>query len=86
MPVNNGEPTHPEQWSAGYDAGYEDGAMTSAATVSALQEQLRHTEAKYTALLKAVADGVAMQPKTVVLNLGPNVRANRPAEGQRSDQ
>lgn len=41
--------------------------------VDGLTAQLRETEARYMTLLKAVADGVAMQPRTVMLDLGPNV-------------
>ena len=48
--------------------------------VAALTEELREVDARYIALLKAVADGVAMQPRTGVLDLGPNVRGNLPAE------
>ena len=43
-----------------------------ASRVDALTAQLHEVDARYMALLKAVADGVAMQPKTVVLKLGPN--------------
>lgn len=45
-----------------------------ASRVDSLTAQLREVDARYMALLKAVADGVAMQPKTVVLALGPNAR------------
>ena len=41
-------------------------------SVDGLTAQLREVDARYMALLKAVADGVAMQPKTVVLHLGSN--------------
>ena len=51
-----------------------DEAHCWAARVDALTAQLREVDARYMALLKAVADGVAMQPKTVVLDLGPNVK------------
>jgi hypothetical protein len=40
--------------------------------VDTLSAQLHDSDARYMALLKAVADGVAMQPRTVVLDLGPN--------------
>jgi hypothetical protein len=40
--------------------------------VDGLTAQLREVDARYMALLKAVADGVAMQPMTVVLDFGPN--------------
>lgn len=40
--------------------------------VDALTAQMREVDARYMALLKAVADGQAMQPLTVVLGLGPN--------------
>ena len=49
-----------------------DEAHCWASRVDGLTEQLREVDARYMALLKAVADGVAMQPKTVVLDLGPN--------------
>ncbi len=49
-----------------------DEAHCWARRVDGLTAQLREVDARYMALLKAVADGVAMQPKTVVLNLGPN--------------
>ncbi|MEA5416286.1 hypothetical protein [Synechococcus sp. BA-132 BA5] len=84
MSVNNGEPTHHEQWNAGYDAGYEDGAVTRAATVNALQEQLRYTEARYMALLKAVADGVAMQPRPMMM-LTPEFMQAQADEAPRLD-
>ena len=48
-----------------------------ASRVDTLTAQLHEVDARYMALLKAVADGVAMQPRTVVLDLGPNVRAKR---------
>ena len=57
-----------------------DEAHCWAGRVDALTAQLRELDARYMALLKAVAEGVAMQPKTVVLDLGPNVRAKLPAE------
>ncbi len=49
-----------------------DEAHCWAGRMDALTMQLRELDARYMALLKAVADGVAMQPKTVVLDLGPN--------------
>ncbi len=58
-----------------------DEAHCWAGRVDALTAQLRELDARYMALLKAVAEGVAMQPKTVVLDLGPNVRAKLPAVG-----
>lgn len=54
-----------------------DEAHCWASRVDGLTAQLREVDARYMVLLKAVADGVAMQPKTVVLGLAPNVRANR---------
>jgi predicted nucleic acid-binding Zn-ribbon protein len=36
-------------------------------SVERLNARLREVDARYMALLKAVADGVAMQPKTIVL-------------------
>lgn len=50
-----------------------DEAHCWASRVESLTAQLREVDARYMALLKAVADGVAMQPHTVVLDLGPNV-------------
>ena len=48
--------------------------------VDGLTAQLREVDARYMALLKAVADGLAMQPAPPILvNLGPNVANNRPA-------
>lgn len=62
-----------------------DEAHCWASRVDGLMAQLREVDARYMALLKAVADGVAMQPRTVVLDLGPNVGAMRPvAAGDRS--
>ena len=52
-----------------------DEAHCWASRVDGLTARLREADARYMALLKAVADGAAMQPKTVVLDLGPNVRA-----------
>lgn len=49
-----------------------DEAHCWASRVDGLTAQLRGADARYMALLKAVADGVAMQPRTVVLDLGPN--------------
>jgi hypothetical protein len=65
--ANNGEPANPEDWNAGYAAGLEDGEHRCAARVATLTAQLREVDARYVALLKAVADGVAMQPRMVVL-------------------
>lgn len=50
-----------------------DEAHCWARRVDGLNAQLREVDARYMALLKAVADGVAMQPRTVVLDMGPNV-------------
>jgi len=72
------------QWAAGAQAEIErlrdavrsaraDEAHCWARRVDALTAQLREVDARYMALLKAVADGVAMQPRTVALDLGPNV-------------
>lgn len=67
-----------------------DEAHCWASRVDGLMAQLREVDARYMALLKAVADGVAMQPRTVVLDLGPNVEfsgvpaghlSNHPAGG-----
>jgi len=44
-----------------------DEAHCWARRVDALTSQLREVDARYMALLKAVADGVAMQPKAVIL-------------------
>ena len=55
-----------------------DEAHCWASRVDGLTAQLREAEARYMALLKAVADGAAMQPKTVVLDLGPNASLSRP--------
>ena len=49
-----------------------DEAHCWARRVDGVTAQLREVDARYMALLKAVADGVAMQPRTVVLDLGPN--------------
>ena len=49
-----------------------DEAHCWASRVDGLTAQLREVDARYMVLLKAVADGVAMQPKTVVLGLAPN--------------
>ena len=49
-----------------------DEAHCWASRVDVLSAQLREVDARYMALLKSVADGVAMQPRTVVLELGPN--------------
>jgi hypothetical protein len=70
--TSNGEPAHPEDWNAGYAAGLDDGEYRCAARVATLTAQLREVDARYLALLQAVADGIAMQPKTVLLELGPN--------------
>lgn len=53
-----------------------DEAHCWAGRVDALAAQLREVDARYMALLKAVADGMAMQPQTVVLDLGPNAELN----------
>jgi hypothetical protein len=59
-----------------------DEAHCWASRIDALTAQLREVDARYVALLKAVADGVAMQPRTVVLDLGPNAELRgRPARG-----
>ena len=49
-----------------------DEAHRWACRVDGLTAQLREVDARYMALLKAVADGVAMQPRTMVLDMGPN--------------
>ena len=49
-----------------------DEAHCWAGRLDRLTSQLREVDARYMALLKAVADGVAMQPRTMVLNPGPN--------------
>ncbi len=54
-----------------------DEAHCWASRVDGLAAQLREVDARYMALLKAVADGVAMQPRTVVLDLGPNDQLER---------
>ena len=54
-------------------------------SVEARIEELREADARYMALLKAVADGVAIQPRTVVLDLGPNARLTAPDTAQRTD-
>jgi hypothetical protein len=58
-----------------------DEAHCWASRVDGLTAQLREVDARYMALLKAVADGRAMQPApAIVVDLGPNVRAElRPA-------
>ncbi len=43
-------------------------ARNWARRVDGLTAQLRETDARYMALIKQVADGVAMQPRTVVLH------------------
>jgi hypothetical protein len=48
-----------------------DEAHCWANRVDALTAQLREVDARYMALLKAVADGAFMQPRTVLLHLGP---------------
>lgn len=53
-----------------------DEAHCWAGRVEALTAQLREVDARYMALLKAVADGVAMQPKTVVLNVAPSAKVS----------
>jgi len=45
-----------------------DEAHCWASRVDGLAAQLREVDARYMALLKAVADGVAMQPRTVMLD------------------
>jgi hypothetical protein len=51
-----------------------DEAHCWASRVDTLAAQLRDSDARYMALLKAVADGVAMQPAPrIVVDLGPNV-------------
>jgi hypothetical protein len=49
-----------------------DEAHIWASRVDVLRAQLREVDARYMALLKWAADGVAMQTRTVVLELGPN--------------
>lgn len=53
-----------------------DEAHCWASRVDALTAKMRAVDARYMALLKAVADGQAMQPRTVVLDLGPNGRVH----------
>lgn len=54
-----------------------DEAHCWARRVDGLTAQLREVDARYMALLKAVADGRAMQPAPPILvELGPNVRGN----------
>ena len=82
---SNGEPTHPEQWSAGYDAGFKDGmsakleqwhrAMRGALDAMELHaKQYPHMQKGYT------VDAIADLRKT--LALGPNVRAETPTPAQ----
>jgi hypothetical protein len=54
-----------------------DEAHCWASRVDTLAAQLRDSDARYMALLKAVADGVAMQPAPrIVVDLGPNVEVS----------
>ncbi len=48
-------------------AARDDAARHWASRVDGLTAQLREVDARYMALLKSVADGVALQPRTVVL-------------------
>lgn len=50
-----------------------DEAHCWASRMDALTRQLIEVDARYMALIKDVADGVALQPRTVLLYLGPNV-------------
>jgi hypothetical protein len=54
-----------------------DEAHRWASRVDGLTAKLREVDARYMALLKSVADGVAMQPRTVVLDLGHNAEVRR---------
>jgi hypothetical protein len=56
-----------------------DEAHCWASRVDGLTAQLREVDARYMALLKAVADGSAMQPRTVILDLGGAVRSAPPS-------
>lgn len=51
-----------------------DEAHRWASRVDGLTAQLREVDARYMALLKAVADGVAMQPRTIVLGSAPHAQ------------
>jgi hypothetical protein len=56
---------------------YEMAVRGRAEMRTALRQEREQLEARYMALLKAVADGRAMQPApALVVDLGPNVRAN----------
>ncbi len=59
--TKNGEPANPDDWNAGYAAGLDDSEQRWTSRVDGLTAQLREVNARYMALLKAVADGVAMQ-------------------------
>jgi hypothetical protein len=60
-----------------------DEAHCWANRVDGLAAQLREVDARYMALLKAVADGVAMQPpRAVMLDLWPNVGIEPPRSGR----
>ena len=51
--------------------------------IDGLERQLRDVDARYMALLKAVADGRAMQPApAIVVDLGPNGRAKLDAQAK----
>jgi hypothetical protein len=56
---------------------YEMAVRGRAEMRTALRQERESLEVRYMALLKAVADGQAMQPRTVILDLGPNVRAKQ---------
>jgi len=60
-----------------------DEAHCWASRVDGLTAQLREVDARYMALLKAVADGRAMQPAPAILvDLGPNVEVTgKPPRG-----
>ena len=72
-----------QAWAAGQDDAERfariDERRRWAKSVDELTLLLRATDARYMALVQQVADGRAMQPATPILvDLGPNVRAERP--------
>ncbi len=63
-----------------------DEAHCWASRVDTLAAQLRDSDTRYMALLKAVADGMAMQPAPrFVVDLGPNAAGNRLARQGQSE-